>query len=477
MEHSDKIRILHDRPRKKNGGRSRDKNGEGARVLGELIGGNDLVTEDCTAQRFAELYAGKLRFCHSTGAWFVWDGSIWRQNKTGVAFQWARKLARMLAQNEDDRVRYVTSRASFAAAVERYARTDEAFAVTHEAWDQDLWLLGTPSGTVDLRTGILRPSDPRDGITRSTSVAPAESADCPLWRKFLAEATRGDRGLEDFLQLWTGYGLTGETKEHALLFVFGEGGNGKGVFLKVFTSIMADYAETAPMETFTASASLADRHPTDLAMLRGARIVTVSEVDKGRAWAETRIKQLTGGDPVTARFMHQNFFTYQPQFKLTIIGNNTPNLRSVDEAARRRFNLAPFVHKPPKPDLDLSLKLREEYPAILRWMIEGCLSWQKNGLTRPESVIAATSEYFRTQDLFKQWLEDECDVEPGNPHKTGTSAEMYGSWHDYAKKFGEDKPGSLKDFAGSMRNEHIESIRTKHFRGYRGVRLNKQPEY
>ncbi len=195
--------------------------------------------------------------------------------------------------------------------------------------------------------------------------------------------------------------------------MFGPGGNGKTVFLNTLTSIMRDYAKVAAMETFTASHS--ERHPTDLAMLRGARLVTASETEEGRTWAETRIKQMTGGDLISARFMRQDFFTYRPQFKLTIIGNHKPVLRNVDDAARRRFNLAPFVHKPPQPDRDLELKLREEAPAILRWMIEGCLTWQKNGLVRPESVVAATSAYFEAQDLFGQWLEDHCDFEPEQP--------------------------------------------------------------
>src|SRR5436190_113345 len=143
-----------------------------------------------------------------------------------------------------------------------------------------------------------------------------------------------------FLQQWAGYCLTGVTREHALVFVFGPGGNGKTVFINVLTGIVADYATTAAMETFAVSHS--DRHPTDLAMLRGARLVTASETEEGRAWAETRIKQMTGGDKIAARFMRQDFFEYVPQFKLWITGNHKPGLRSVGEAIRRRMNLIPF---------------------------------------------------------------------------------------------------------------------------------------
>jgi putative DNA primase/helicase len=150
------------------------------------------------------------------------------------------------------------------------------------------------------------------------------------------------------------------------------------VFLNALTAILSAYAATAAMDTFTASKG--DKHPTDLAMLRGARLVTASETEEGRAWAEARIKQITGGDPITARFMRQDFFTFVPQFKLTIVGNHQPVLKNVDDAARRRFNIVPFTRKPSHPDPQLEEKLRAEYPAILRWMVDGCLDWQKHGL-------------------------------------------------------------------------------------------------
>ena len=240
------------------------------------------------------------------------------------------------------------AKAATAAAVERFAQADRAFAVTSAIWDRDPMLLGTPGGVVDLRTGELRPAAQGDFITKLTAVAPAETADCPLWLQFLKEATGDDEKLIRFLQQWAGYCLTGDTREHALLFVYGPGGNGKSVWLNTIAGILADYAKNAAMETFTASQN--DRHPTDLAMLKGARMVCASETEEGRAWAEVRIKQLTGGDTISARFMRQDFFEFRPQFKLTVIGNHKPLLRNVDDAAKRRFNVVPFTRKPAKPD-------------------------------------------------------------------------------------------------------------------------------
>jgi putative DNA primase/helicase len=292
------------------------------------------------------------------------------------------------------------AKAATAAAVERFAAADPVFAVTSEIWDCDPFLLGTPGGTVDLHTGAIRPAEQGDYITKLTAVAPADHAHCPLWQQFLHETTAGDQGLIQFLRQWCEYVLTGSTREQALLFICGPGGNGKSVLLNTLSGIMGDYCKTAAMESLTASPG--DRYPTDFAMLRGARLVCASETEEGRAWAEVRIKQLTGGDRITARFMRQDFFEYRPQFKLVVIGNHKPTLRNVDDAARRRFNVVPFEHRPAHPDRELEQKLRAEWPGILRWMIDGCLDWQTRALVRPQVVMDATAEYFSEQDSVQQ---------------------------------------------------------------------------
>jgi putative DNA primase/helicase len=266
---------------------------------------DSVVTEDAAASRFAQLYAGRLRYCHDSGAWFEWNGSTWKQDKTGHVLDLARDLARTLSARTSDRDRYTLNKTSFSAAIERFARTDRGFVVTSENWNRDPMLLGTPNGTVDLRTGILRTADPMDGITKATSITPVENAHCPIWKAFLLEACGGDHELIRFLQQWLGYGLSGLTKEHALVFIYGGGGEGKSTFLNTASRILGNYAVTSSMDTFTASRS--DKHPTDLAMLRGARFVTASETEEGRPWAEARIKQLTGGRWVRSSLADQTF--------------------------------------------------------------------------------------------------------------------------------------------------------------------------
>ena len=432
---------------------------------------NDIVTEDSAAVQFVEQHGENLRFCHSSGSWYRWNGILWVRDQTGLAFQWARELARKAAEDQDARKRYIIQKRTFASGVETFAKVDPQVAVTADHWDRDPWLLGTPGGTVDLRTGKTRKSERKDGITRITLVAPSANG-CPRWLQFLRDATGNDEDLIRFLQQWFGYCLTGVTDEHALLFVYGDGGNGKSVFLNTIASILKDYAVTSAMETFTASNS--DKHPTDLAMLHGARLVTASETEAGKAWAEARIKQMTGGDPITARFMRQNFFTYLPQFKLTIIGNHKLTLNNVDEAARRRINIVPFTRKPATPDPQLGEKLMAEAPAILQWMIEGCLDWQKNGLVRPACVIEATEEYFSDQEVFPRWLEEECITHPG-PGATiaEASSVLYRSWAEYARSLGA-KPGTQADFKESMKRAGFTYRQTNTRREFVGVQLKQK---
>ena len=385
------------------------------------------LTEHGVAEEFARLHRDDLRYCHHTAAWFVWTGSHWQRNETKLAFSWARRLVTRLNREAEFKTKVATGKAGFAAAVERFAQADETcFAVTSAAWDQDPWLLGTPAGTVDLRTGELREAERRDGLTKVAAVTPAPLARCPLWLQFLQETTAGDAELIGFLKRWCGYCLTGDTREHALLFIYGPGGNGKSVFLSTLAGILGDYARTAPMETFASSGS--DRHPTELAMLRGARMVSASETEEGRHWAESRIKQMTGGDLVAARFMRQDYFEYRPQFKLTIVDNHKPTLRSVDDAARRRFNIVPFPHKPAQPDKELPEKLRGEWPGILRWMIDGCLEWQREGITRPEVVHGATDEYFADQDVFGAWAAERCIFDPNLATRPSRLLADFNAW-------------------------------------------------
>src|SRR5439155_25221921 len=225
--------------------------------------------------------------------------------------------------------------------------------------------------------------------------------------------------------------LTGVTVEHALFFEYGKGKNGKTVFNSTVSGIAGEYAKVAPIQMFTASQT--DQHPTDCAGLVGARLVTSGEIEDGRSWAESKIKSLTGGDKISARFMRQDFFEYTPQFKLIIAGNHKPGLRSVDEAIRRRFHLVPFTVTIPEEERDRNLAetLKGEWPSILHWGIEGCLEWQREGLNPPRRVRVATDEYFAAEDLLGRWLAERTIQ--GARYSTSSSA-LYQDWKRWAEE-------------------------------------------
>jgi putative DNA primase/helicase len=326
-------------------------------------------------------------------------------------------------------------------------------------------LLNTPAGVVDLRNGELRPAQQTDYATKITGAAPG--GDCPIWRGFLHQVTGGDLELQGFLQRMLGYALTGLTREHALFFLYGTGANGKSVFLNTAASVMGDYARIAPIETFTAAQS--DRHPTDLAGLRGARLVTAIETEEGRRWAESKIKTLTGGDRIAARFMRQDFFEYVPQFKLVIAGNHKPGLRSVDEAIRRRFHLIPFAVTIPPAERDSALpeRLRSEWSGILAWMIQGCLQWQECGLEPPSAVLEATAAYLESEDAMAAWIDERCDRDPNG---WASSTDLFTSWKTWADRAGE-VAGTMKRFVANLENRGFQPQRKMDGRGFSGLRI------
>jgi len=407
-----------------------------ARPEGQKQGreGHDPLTEDAMALRFSEKYRDSLRYIATQSQWLQWDpAGRWREEKTAKAFDLIREGCR------EDAETYGNGRppkdvfcASTVSAVERMARADRRQASVVEAWDTDEWAFNAVGETVDLRTGVGRPPNPLDYITKQAACAIAPpGTPHPVWSAFL-ERVQPDPEVRAFLKRWCGYCLTGETMEHAFVFFWGTGQNGKSTFIDTIAGILADYGTVADIGTFIASN--VERHPTDMAKLHGPRLVTAQETERGRRWDETKIKTLTGGDKMTARRMRCDFFDFAPRFKLVIAGNYKPRLDGVDEAMRQRLLLVLWGIRIPKQERDrqLTKKLRKEWPAILRWMIEGCLEWQQTGLAPPKAVTAATDEYFEDQDTIKQWL-DECIQD--SPKFTELNL-LYSSWKQWCEARG-----------------------------------------
>jgi putative DNA primase/helicase len=311
---------------------------------------------------------------------------------------------------------------------------------------------------------------PADCITRKTAcrVAPPGTPH-PVWTAFLDRITDGKAELIAFLQRFIGYCCTGITTEHVFIFAYGTGANGKSTFINTIVWILGDYATVADVGTFIASTH--ERHPTDLAKLHGARLVVAQETQKGRHWDEAKIKTLTGGDKLTARFMRQDFFDYIPQLKLFIIGNHKPRLDNVDVAMRRRLLLVPFTVQIPEWERDKELpnKLKAEGPAILRWMIDGCLEWQRIGLAPPKIVTEATEDYFNEQDILRQWL-DECTRDAG-PNAWIATATLFSSWKQWCDNHGHPV-GSANALSDALVDHRFVRKRgSKGQRGFRGLDL------
>jgi putative DNA primase/helicase len=392
--------------------------------------------EDTLALQFASRHQDELRFVAKWNRWLMYDGKRWAEDDTLHIYDLVRALCRETALNDD---KSTIASAKSIAAVEKLARTDRRLAARIAQWDADIWLLNTPKGVIDLRSGDTHSHEPLNYLTKMTTVESDSECPIPLWLAFLKRVTGGDSALVGFLQRMAGYSLTGSIREHALFFHYGTGANGKSTFANVLSGILGDYQRTAPIETFIAA--YGERHPTDLAGFQGARLVTAIETEEGRRWDETKVKTLTGGDRVSARFMRQDFFEYQPQFKLMIAGNHKPALRSVDEAIRRRLHLIPWSVVIPAAERDKELpdKLRPEWPGILHWMVQGCLRWQKIGLAPPKAVADATDAYIEGEDAFTNWIEEwnERDANHWQHNQT-----LFASWKAYCDKTGE--------FVGSM---------------------------
>ena len=450
-------------------------------------------SEEGLALAFAKEHRSKLRYVKKWGAWMDWTGTRWAQEDTLLAYDLIRAKCRAAAaeaaeNGEDGGTIKELNKAKTRGAVETLARSDRRFASTTEQWDADDWLLNTPDGIIDLRTGRNIGNDPAKYCTKITDNAPG--GDCKLWKQFLDRVTDGDKELQAYIKRMCGYFLTGSIREHALFFIYGPGGNGKGVFLNTISALMGMYHVVSPAQTFAEQKT--QRHETELARLNGARLVISQETEQGQYWAEARIKSLTGGDKIAARFMRGDYFEFDPKFKLCIVGNHKPQLRAVDDAIRRRFNLIPFdvTIAPDEKDPDLPNKLKAEYGGILAWMVEGCLEWQREGLNPPEKVLAATSDYLDSEDTIGLWLSDMCitpnsyrtdafrrraaSVQTVSAAETALAA-LFRSWKDYAEA-SNFPPKNDKFLREQLVNRGFAKGRDKRGAFLKGLRLKTQQE-
>jgi P4 family phage/plasmid primase-like protien len=374
------------------------------------------VSEDVLAERFTERHRDNLRYVAAWDRWMVWGGQAWHKDERKRVFDLARKICRdvlgerlnneAMTEAQERTLRQRLGSAATIWAIVKLAATSPVHALLPSDLDPDPWALNTPGGLVDLKSGATRPHDPTALCTKITSAAPAGS--CPLFLRVLERALP-DAEVRGYVQRIAGYALTGLSREHVLSFWFGSGRNSKGTIAHAVRRALGDYGLEVPAELLTESHN--ERHPCELAVLHGARFVIGSEIDTGKRWNESRLKRLTGGDPISARFIGKDPFEFEPSHTLVILANNKPGLRAVDEAMRARLHLVPFDVVIPEGERDtaLSEKLAAEYGGILAWALEGCLEWQKQGLAPPEAIRAASRNYLDGEDNIGAWLTECCD--------------------------------------------------------------------
>jgi P4 family phage/plasmid primase-like protien len=433
-----------------------------------------LATDDSNALGLVETYGNHLRYCTDKGRWLAWDGIRWEWQAStgGAAREYAKTWARSLPDTEKHesawKKRSLSSAGTTAMLVQ--AATDPRLTVTINDLDAHPWELNTPAGIVDLRTGELLPSDPDKLHTRVTGCAPDPEADPTTWTRFLAD-TFNDDSLIAYLRRLVGYSAVGVVGPHVLPFCHGSGGNGKGVFLEVLVKALGDYATTAPSGFLMASAHAS--HETEIARLAGARMVLCSEVNEDDRFDEAKVKQLTGGDTLTARFMRQDHFTFAATHQLWLMGNHKPAVRSGGRSFWRRLRLVPFEHEVPEDDVvdDLQgILFREHGAAILAWIIAGAAEYAAGGLREPDSVKAATADYAHDQDTVARFVEECCRL-GGGEHVTIKIGIVRAAYERWCLSEGE-QPVTAKAFGQALaRRFGIESARTPRARMYVGLSL------
>lgn len=403
-----------------------------------------LTTDQANAQRLKNSF-GSMVFV-SAGKWHVWDGKRWVADESDV-YRYACRLSDIVrdearpfaAKASEADARGDTAEAKqmkgIAEALGKWALrcemkgTIEAaiglarkmLTVESDVLDRDPWALNCENGTVDLRTGELRRHDPAEYITKLVPIKYEKEAACPTWERALLEIVGGRTPVAEYLCRWFGYCLTGKTTEQAFVVHWGPGGNGKSVVLEMMSETMGDYAGTAAPGLLVASKG-SERHPTEIAALFGKRMVTAHESGEGVVLREDFVKQATGGDKLTARYMREDFFEFSPTHKIQLLTNHKPAVKGQDAGIWRRVQLVPYgvrfgsveqvqagTHDVVR-DLDLMERLRAELSGVLAWRVRGAVEWVQRGLDAPALVRAASDAYKSEQDRIGQFVGECCEV-------------------------------------------------------------------
>lgn len=407
------------------------------------------------AERFVAQHGQDVRYCYPWAKWLVWTGARWGRDDGGkvhrLAKETVRSIYREAAAAEDEGERKALAQHATRSEAEARIRSMLALAqsevpVSPDRLDADPWLLNAENGTIDLRTGDLRGHRREDLITRLAPVRYDPDAAAPAWERFLGRVLPGE-GLRAFVRRASGCSATGDTSEQCMFINHGVGNNGKSTFQEALAGALGDYAMRAPTEMLMAKRS--GGVPNDVARLKGARFVTASETEEGRRLAESLVKDLTGQDTISARFMRAEWFDFKPTHKLWLSTNHKPEIRGTDNAIWRRIRLIPWAVTVPPAERDRKMpeKLRAELPGILTWVVRGCLEWRREGLRVPDEVRQATREYRAEMDVIAGFLTDCCDV---GSRDRAYARELYAAYKRWCEDTGE-RAESQKKFGSRLK--------------------------
>jgi putative DNA primase/helicase len=405
------------------------------------------LTDLGNAKRLVKKYGDIIHYCYPWKKWLIWDGArgIWQVDNNGRILRLAKETVKYIykeaANTATEEQRKIVAgwgvkseSLQHLKAMVELSKSEEGVPVSPDELDTNQWLLNCINGTIDLRTGELKSHDKSDLITKAIPVEYNPEAVCPIWIDFLEKIMNWNYDLISFLQRAIGYSLTGKTSEQCLFLLYGVGSNGKSTFLNVISALLGDYSQSASFDSF-----LVKKHnavSNDLARMQGRRFISAVEAEGERKLAEVLIKQLTGGDTITARFLFGEFFEFLPQFKLWLAANHKPTIKGTDHAIWRRIKLIPFNVTITEDEIDRNLeeKLMEELPGILIWIVQGCLEWQKGGLQTPEEVKGATDDYRNEMDEIGTFLAERCIMQPNikvNP------TDLYNAYKKWCEDTGE----------------------------------------
>lgn len=424
---------------------------DGANALAPIVqlddhrttGGTSLAhSDDGNALNLIHDFGHLIRYSPERGRWLAWDGIkwVWQARGGDLVREHAKAVARRMPESDKSTKSHKKSALSAVGISNMLtqAATDPAITVRIDDLDAYPWELNTPGGIINLRTGQLEPNNPEHLHTKVTNHAPDFTADTTVWDTFLTTTFPGNNELIGYMQRLAGYSVVGEVREHVLPFAHGNGGNGKGVFLESIVSILGDYATTTPSGFLMAGPY--QNHSTEVARLTGMRWVIGSEINEGDKWDEAKVKQLTGGDRLTARFMRQDDFTFKPTHHLWIMGNYQPAVESGGDSFWRRLRLIPFTHTVPEAAVveDLQSILANEHgPAVLAWIARGAAQYAANGLQEPDQVKAATREYAQSVDTVARFLEEECITGNDATHLSTPTTVLLRAYQEWCKNNGE----------------------------------------